>query len=102
MPLFQPASHQHRTPSRERRASNLASPWLAVITLLAGAALMPTSALAQTESYMLGPGSNIGPATKIKPTNCKQAGDGTVTCDTEVVNPPGNTPAKPLYNPFNN
>lgn len=70
--------------------------------LLGTASLMPSAAQAQVESYLLGPGSNIGPATKIKPTNCKTAADGTVTCDTEVVNPKGDTRAKPLYSPFNN
>jgi hypothetical protein len=89
-------------PSLGSRAAQPVSTVVAAITLLAGAALAPATALAQSESYILGPGSNIGPATKIKPTNCKQAADGTITCDTKVVNPPGDTPAKPTYSPFNN
>jgi hypothetical protein len=58
-------------------------------------------AMAQVESFLWGPGSNVGPETKIEPQNCVTAADGSITCDTKVVNPPGNTPAKPLYRPFN-
>jgi hypothetical protein len=57
-------------------------------------------ALAQVESFLWGPGSNVGPETKIEPQNCVTAADGSITCDTKVVNPPGDTPAKPQYRPF--
>ncbi|MFM8525689.1 MAG: hypothetical protein ACKOCM_08730 [Cyanobacteriota bacterium] len=69
--------------------------------MITAAALMAPAARAQSESYILGPGSNVGPATRIKPTNCKTAADGTITCDTKVVNPKGDTPARPQYSPFN-
>ena len=69
---------------------------------LAADSLIPAAALAQSEQYILGPGSNVGPATKIKPSNCVTAADGSVTCDTKVVNPKGDTPARPQYSPFNN
>ena len=59
-------------------------------------------ALAQVESFMLKPGSQVGPATEVKPKNCVTAKDGSITCETELVNPPGNTPAKPHFNPFRN
>ncbi|MFZ0408150.1 MAG: hypothetical protein WAM11_08590 [Cyanobium sp.] len=59
-------------------------------------------AMAQVESFMLKPGSNVGPATKIKPTNCVTAADGSVTCDTKIENSPSDTPAKPSYQPFKN
>ncbi len=59
-------------------------------------------ALAQVESFMLKSGSQVGPATQVKPKNCVTAKDGTITCDTELVNPPGNTPAKPHFTPFRN
>lgn len=59
-------------------------------------------ALAQVESFMLKSGSQVGPATEVKPKNCVTAKDGTITCDTELVNPPGNTPAKPNFHPFRN
>jgi hypothetical protein len=57
-------------------------------------------ALAQAESFLWGPGSNVGPATKVEPKNCVTAADGSITCDTEIVNPPGDTPARPQYRPF--
>ncbi len=59
-------------------------------------------AVAQVESFMLKSGSQVGPATEVKPKNCVTGKDGTITCDTELVNPPGNTPAKPHFNPFRN
>ena len=88
--------HQRRHPARICLG-------LGALGLLLGTAtLVPSAAQAQVESYLLGPGSHVGPATKIKPTNCTTAADGTVTCDTEVVNPKGDTRAKPQYSPFNN
>jgi len=73
-----------------------------VLVLLAGAAaaLAQAPAQAQVESFLWGPGSNVGPATKVEPQNCKTAADGTITCDTKLVNPAGDTQAKPQYNPF--
>lgn len=75
-----------------------------VLVLLAGAAvaLAPTPTQAQVESFLWGPGSNVGPATKVEPQNCRTAADGAITCDTKLVNPAGDTPAKPQYNPFKN
>jgi hypothetical protein len=58
--------------------------------------------LAQVESFLLESGSQVGPTTEVKPKNCVTAKDGTITCDTELVNPPGNTQAKPHFNPFSN
>lgn len=66
------------------------------------AAALPLPALAQAESFLWGPGSNVGPATKVEPKNCVTAADGSITCDTEIVNPPGDTPARPQYRPFPN
>jgi hypothetical protein len=43
----------------------------------------------------------VGPATKVEPINCVTAADGSITCGTKIVNPEGDTPAKPQYNPFN-
>jgi hypothetical protein len=63
-------------------------------------AVSPVSA--QVESFILKSGSQVGPATEVKPKNCVTAKDGTITCDTELVNPAGNTPAKPQYTPFRN
>ncbi len=70
--------------------------------LLAACLGLTVPALAQTESFLLGPGSKVGPATEVKPKNCVTAPDGTVTCDTELVNPPGDTRAQPQFDLFRN
>ena len=73
------------------------------LALVAGSTLLvPSPAHAQVESFLWGPGSNVGPATKVEPKNCRTAADGSITCDTQLVNPEGDTPAKPQYNPFRN
>ncbi|WP_255147691.1 hypothetical protein [Synechococcus sp. ATX 2A4] len=69
---------------------------------LSSASLGAGPASAQREGYLLGPGSNVGPATRIVPTNCVTAPDGSVTCDTKIENPPGDTRAKPQVSPFSN
>lgn len=79
----------------------MSRPPLALLTCLS--LVSPVSpALAQVESFMLKPGSNVGPATKVTPTNCVTGPDGSVSCDTKLENPPSNTPAKPQYQPFKN
>jgi hypothetical protein len=80
-----------------------ALPWplRAGIALLTGLSFT-LPALAQVESFMLKRGSNVGPDTRVKPTNCVTAPDGTITCNTVIENPPGNTPAQPKYQPFKN
>lgn len=59
-------------------------------------------AWAQVEQFILKSGSQVGPTTEVKPKNCVTAQDGSITCETELVNPPGNTLAKPQFNPFRN
>ena len=76
------------------RSSSLLLRPLALLTIGSLAAAAP--ALAQVESYLWGPGSNVGPASKVEPRNCVTAADGTITCDTEIVNPPGDTPARQI------
>ena len=73
-------------------------PAAAVLSLLLG--LQP--ARAQVETFMLQRGSNIGPETKVIPTNCVSASDGSVSCDTQIINPPSASPAKPQFQPFRN
>jgi hypothetical protein len=51
---------------------------------------------------MLGPGSNVGEATEVKEDNCVTAADGSITCNTKLVNPPTDTKAKPQFDPFSN
>ena len=75
---------------------------LAALACIASGLLQAPAARAQSESFLWGPGSNVGPATKVEPKNCRTAADGSITCDTQLVNPEGDTPAKPQYNPFNN
>jgi hypothetical protein len=76
---------------------------LSVLGILSlGSCLAVAPASAQVESFILKSGSQVGPATEVKPKNCVTAKDGTISCDTELVNPPGNTPAKPQFTPFRN
>ena len=71
-------------------------------TAALGSAGLGSAAQAQVQQYMLGPGSNVGNKTKVEPKNCVTRPDGSITCDTQIVNPPGDTPAKPSYTPFGN
>jgi hypothetical protein len=73
---------------------------LGLALLVLSVAMQP--AAAQVEKFMWGPGSKVGPNTKIKPQNCVTAKDGSLTCDTKVVNPPGDTKAQPVVQPFKN
>ena len=57
-------------------------------------------AAAQVQQFMLGPGSNVGTETKVVPQDCVTAKDGSITCNTKVVNPPGTTQAKPVFSPW--
>jgi hypothetical protein len=75
--------------------------WLSVAAVLS-LALGLQPARAQVETFMLQRGSNIGPETKVIPTNCVLGSDGSVSCDTQIVNPPSASPAKPQYQPFKN
>ena len=59
-----------------------------------------SSAQAQTEGWLRGPGSATGKDSKIE-ADCVTSEDGSVTCDTKVVNPASETKARPYYNPFN-
>jgi type 1 fimbria pilin len=69
--------------------------------LLGLSAGMPTAALAQSEGWMLGPGSRVDQSSEVVPTNCSTASDGSITCDTELKPRTTGTPARPNYNPFN-
>jgi hypothetical protein len=82
-------------PRRKRPAR--ATGTLLLALAMAGVALVAQPGLAQSESFLLKPGSKVGPASKVKATNCE---DGSITCDTKIENPPGDTQAKPQYTPF--
>ncbi len=80
-----------------------ALPWsLRTAAALVAGLSFTGAAQAQVESFMLKRGSNVGPETQIKPTNCVTAADGSVTCDTVIENSPSDTPAKPTFQPFKN
>jgi len=65
--------------------------------------LVSPAAMAQVQQYMLGPGSSVGEKTKVEPKDCvTDPVTGAITCDTKIVNPPGNTQARPQYEPFGN
>ena len=95
--LFQGSSPAQ--PRRPRQARAFRALFLAIG--MAGVSLVAQPGLAQSESFLLKPGSKVGPASKVKATNCKtNPSDGSVTCDTKIENPPGDTLAKPQYSPF--
>jgi hypothetical protein len=64
------------------------------------AALAPLGAQAQVQTFILGPGSNVGAETQVKPKDCVTGPDGSITCNTQLVNPPGTTQARPQYSPW--
>lgn len=70
------------------------------ITLVSGLGVAPS--LAQSESFLVGPGSSVGPSTKVKPKNCVTGPDGSITCDTQLENSPSDTQASPMYEQFKN
>jgi hypothetical protein len=90
-------------PAHPWRLSSLRTPTRGAAAALIALALLPgPAALAQVETFMNKPGSSVGPATKVVPTNCVQGPDGSLTCDTKLENSPSDTPAQPQYSPFKN
>ena len=69
--------------------------------LLSFSTVVAPVARAQSEGWMLGPGSKTSKDSKVVPTNCVTMADGAISCDTKVETPASNTPARPYYNPFN-
>ena len=69
--------------------------------LLSFSAAIAPAARAQSEGWMLGPGSKTSKDSKVVPTNCKTMADGAISWDTKVETLASNTPARPYYNPFN-
>lgn len=73
----------------------------AVLSLACGAmACLAVPARAQVQTFILAPGSSVGAESRVIPKDCVTAPDGTITCNTQLVNPPGTTDAKPLYSPW--
>jgi hypothetical protein len=76
---------------------------VAAVSTIAGVVLGARPASAQVQQFILGPGSSVGRETKVEPKNCvTDPKTGAITCDTQLVNPPSDTPAKPSYTPFSN
>ncbi|MAD68423.1 putative conserved secreted protein [Synechococcus sp. BIOS-U3-1] len=75
---------------------------LGVSLITAVSATLPQAATAQSEVWLLGPNSRTGEQSTVVPTDCVEGADGSITCNTKIQNPPGDTPAKPFYNPFSN
>ena len=73
---------------------------LGVSLLTAVSVMLPQGAMAQSEVWLLGPNSRTGEQSTVVPTDCVEGADGSITCNTKIVNPPGDTPAKPFFNPF--
>ena len=95
--LPQSSSFPRPRPKRLARGSRA----LLLALGMAGVSLVAQPGLAQSEAFLLKPGSKVGPASNVKATNCKtNPADGSITCDTKIVNPPGDTQAKPQYSPF--
>lgn len=77
--------------------------FLALVAVLGAPLLLPVApARAQAQNFMLGPGSNVGPSTRVVPVNCRKNSDGSTTCDTKLENDPSDTPAKPSIDVFKN
>ena len=90
-------------PRADDPAMNRLFPWsLRAAAALVACLCVSGAAQAQVESFMLKRGGNVGPETKIKPTNCVTGADGSVTCDTVIENSPSDTPAQPNFQPFKN
>lgn len=75
---------------------------LAAASIGLGSVLGGAPALAQSESFLVGPGSSVGPATRVKPKNCVTGSDGSITCDTQLENSPSDTQARPVFEQFKN
>ena len=76
---------------------------VAAVSTIPGIVLGEGPASAQVQQFILGPGSSVGRETKVEPKNCvTDPKTGAITCDTQLVNPPSDTPAKPSYTPFGN
>ena len=85
------------------RSMMSASTAMASVLLVTLAALAGPAARAQSEGWILSPGSRNDQNSTVVPTNCVTAADGTASCDTKLESTGGRTtPARPYYNPFDN
>lgn len=82
--------------ARRMTTTAAATALLVTLTMFCG-----TAARAQTEGWLLGPGSKGDKTSTVVPTNCVKSTDGSITCDTKLETPNSGSPARPYYNPFN-
>lgn len=76
---------------------------LALLTVASSLQLISSpQVLAQKEGWLLGPNSGTGKRSKVVPTDCVENVDGSITCNTKIENPEGDTQARPYYEPFSN
>jgi len=104
-PMTSPLRSDRESPAflpSGRRGPGSAATATALVMAATAAVWSGLPAMAQSESFLLKRGSNVGPSTRIKPVNCVTAADGSVTCNTAIENSPSDTPAKPDYSPFKN
>ena len=74
----------------------------AAVAVMVGLTTMTIpAAQAQSEGWILGPGSRNDKNSTVVPTNCVTAEDGSISCDTKLENTGRGTAARPYYNPFN-
>ena len=96
-----PTREHQRQSGSSKQGMMISVRLLIPFSMLVGIPLLATSpAQAQTEGWLLGPSSGVGKQSVIVPTNCLTSPDGSISCDTKVVNPASDTPARPYYNPF--
>ena len=84
------------------RSMTSATTAIASVLLVSVAAVAGPAARAQSEGWILAPGSRVDQNSTVVPTNCVTASDGSVSCDTTLESTDGRTPARPYYNPFDN
>ena len=85
------------------RSMMSASTAMASVLLVTLAAVAGPAACAQSEGWILSPGSRNDQNSTFVPTDCVTAADGTVNCNTKLESTGGRTtPARPYYNPFDN
>ena len=73
------------------------------VLLVTLAAVAGPAACAQSEGWILSPGSRNDQNSTVVPTNCITAAEGTLSCDTKLESTGGRTTSTRLYyNPFDN
>lgn len=75
---------------------------LALLSLVSTFQLVctPQAFAQQREVWLYGRDSNkTGKNSKVVPTDCITSADGSITCNTKIETPPGDTQAQPFFEP---